>query len=81
MITKKTTITIYKPNYSAYSAVGVTLIWLKIFGVINWNWLWILSPFWIPFATTFFLYISCVMIWFVFNLFDKHINIKWKKKG
>lgn len=23
---------------------------LKIFGVINWNWLWVLAPLWMPFG-------------------------------
>jgi ABC-type branched-subunit amino acid transport system permease subunit len=28
----------------------LTIIGLRIFGVINWNWLWILCPFWLPVA-------------------------------
>lgn len=26
----------------------VVFIILKLTGVINWSWLWVLSPFWIP---------------------------------
>lgn len=28
--------------------LGVVFIILKLCGVIDWSWLWVLSPFWIP---------------------------------
>ena len=28
--------------------LGISFIVLKLTGVINWSWLWVLSPFWIP---------------------------------
>lgn len=28
--------------------LGIIFIILKISGVIDWEWLWVLSPFWIP---------------------------------
>lgn len=28
----------------------VLFIALKLTGVITWSWLWVLSPFWLPFA-------------------------------
>ena len=28
----------------------LTIIGLRIFSVINWNWLWILCPLWLPIA-------------------------------
>ena len=30
----------------------ITLIVLKLTGVINWSWLWVLAPIWIPTAIT-----------------------------
>lgn len=27
--------------------IGVAFIVLKLVGIINWSWLWVLSPFWI----------------------------------
>ena len=30
--------------------LGIVFIVLKLCNVINWSWLWVLSPFWIPFA-------------------------------
>ena len=30
--------------------LGVAFVVLKLLGKIDWPWLWVLSPFWIPFA-------------------------------
>lgn len=30
----------------------ISLIVLKLTGVINWSWLWVLAPIWIPTAIT-----------------------------
>lgn len=30
--------------------LGIVFIVLKLCGVIDWSWLWVLSPFWIPAA-------------------------------
>ena len=30
--------------------LGVAFIVLKLCGVIDWSWLWVLAPFWIPLA-------------------------------
>jgi hypothetical protein len=30
--------------------LGIAFIILKLTGTINWSWLWVLAPFWIPFA-------------------------------
>lgn len=30
--------------------LGVAFVVLKLCGVINWSWWWVLSPFWIPAA-------------------------------
>ncbi len=30
--------------------MGVMFTGLKIAGVINWPWIWVLAPFWIPLA-------------------------------
>lgn len=31
-------------------ALTITFIVLKLTGVIDWSWLWVLAPTWIPFA-------------------------------
>lgn len=33
-----------------YHVLTVALIVLKLCGVIDWSWLWVLSPLWIPIA-------------------------------
>lgn len=35
---------------SLSSLLGIAFIVLKLVGVIGWPWLWVLAPFWIPFA-------------------------------
>jgi hypothetical protein len=32
------------------SLLGVAFIVLRLVGVIHWSWVWVLAPFWIPFA-------------------------------
>ena len=33
-----------------WGLLGIVFITLKLIGIINWSWLWVLSPIWIPFA-------------------------------
>ena len=35
---------------SLCTTLGLIFIVLKLLGVITWSWLWVLSPFWIPFV-------------------------------
>lgn len=30
--------------------LGLLFLGLKFFGVVSWPWLWVLAPFWLPFA-------------------------------
>lgn len=32
-----------------FTTLGLIFIVLKLLDVITWSWLWVLSPFWIPF--------------------------------
>lgn len=40
----------YTSGISTASLLGIVFVVLKLCGVINWSWLWVLAPFWIPFA-------------------------------
>lgn len=40
--------------------LGLVFIVLKLCGVINWSWLWVLSPFWICFVLTIILTIIVI---------------------
>lgn len=33
-----------------FTTLGLVFIVLKLLNVITWSWLWVLSPFWIPFV-------------------------------
>ncbi len=33
-----------------FTILGLIFIVLKLLDVITWSWLWVLSPFWIPFV-------------------------------
>ena len=33
---------------STFTVIGIVFIILKLTGVINWSWVWVLAPFWIP---------------------------------
>lgn len=39
-----------KSGVSVAGLLGVAFIVLKLCGVIDWSWLWVLAPFWIPLA-------------------------------
>lgn len=51
--------------------VGVVFLVLKLVGVINWAWVWVLAPFWTPIA----LYFVLVNIWIlavnIINIFER----------
>ncbi len=36
--------------------ITIILIILKLTHIINWSWLWILSPMWLPFAIVLFIF-------------------------
>lgn len=37
-------------SFPLLGILGLIFITLKLTGHITWSWLWVLSPFWIPFA-------------------------------
>lgn len=51
--------------------LGVVFLVLKLVGVINWAWVWVLAPFWTPIA----LYFVLVNIWIlavnIINIFER----------
>ena len=40
----------------------IAFIVLKLVGVIDWSWLWVLSPLWISFILTIFILLVIIMI-------------------
>jgi len=45
-------------NINFLSGVCLIFIFLKLAGVINWSWWWILSPLWLPIAI--FIGVVCI---------------------
>lgn len=48
-------------------ALTILFIGLKLGGVINWSWIWILSPLWIGFALAIFIIIIVAIISTIFD--------------
>ncbi len=44
-------------------ALAILFIGLKLGHVINWDWLWVLSPIWIPLALVVAILVLCGLGW------------------
>lgn len=51
MTGKKTVVK--KTSVSIFGLLGILFIALKLTDQIDWSWLWVLSPFWLPTALVF----------------------------
>ena len=45
--------------------LGLIFVTLKLTNVIDWPWLWVLAPFWIPFAIFLVAFITLITIAFI----------------
>lgn len=43
-----------------WSLLGLLFITLKLVGVIDWSWIWVLAPFWVP-ITVIILFIGIII--------------------
>ena len=63
------------PNVSVQFPIagilGLIFITLKLTGYIAWSWLWVLSPFWIPFTIWLVLFVSAFMVFLVIDIFSR----------
>lgn len=41
-----------QPSIKTLAPITVGLVGLKLFGVIKWSWVWVLSPLWGPYGLT-----------------------------
>lgn len=60
--------------------LAVAFVVLKLCHVIDWSWLWILSPIWIPIALLLVISAAVVGWAFISGHFEKKRELK-KKKG
>lgn len=48
-----------------FGALTILFIALKLLKIINWSWLWVLAPTWIPLAIVLIIFIVIFIITFV----------------
>jgi hypothetical protein len=53
---------------STTGLLGVLFVGLKLTGVINWPWVWVLSPFWIPVAILLAVLLVAAAIWVIVKI-------------
>lgn len=58
-------------NISLPVPLALIFITLKLTGVINWSWLWVLSPLWIPVTILLSVLILGTLIYFVICAYVK----------
>jgi len=62
-------------NNSAGGGIGfagllaILFIGLKLTGVIDWSWLWVLSPIWLPFVAVIAMFAVFLVFFFIKELF------------
>ncbi len=62
-------------NVSSTGGIGfagllaILFIGLKLTGVINWSWLWVLSPLWVPFVAVIAMWFAVFLFFFIKELF------------
>lgn len=62
-------------NVSSTGGIGfagllaILFIGLKLTGVINWSWLWVLSPIWIPFVAVIVMFAVFLVFFVIKELF------------
>ena len=60
-----------KINISLTIALFITFLVLKLTGVIDWSWLWVLSPIWIPIAFAIIVIALMIVGLTILNLFNE----------
>lgn len=64
----------FTPTYSGVSFTGlltVAFIVLKLCGVINWSWWWVLSPSWLTFVIALIIFIVIFAYYVIKKLKEK----------
>jgi hypothetical protein len=65
------TYTVQGPSIGFTGLLTILFIALKLTGVINWSWIWVLSPLWIPFAIFLVIAFIAMIVMMVIALLDK----------
>lgn len=51
--------------------LGVVFVTLKLLGVINWSWAWVLAPFWLPVAVFLAAVFGVLLLAFIMSVASK----------
>lgn len=47
--------------------LGIVFIVLKLVGIINWSWWWVLAPIWIPFIVWLTIILFALLMYLIFQ--------------
>lgn len=67
---KSTATTVTSGGMSVSTLLTIVFVVLKLIGVINWSWVWVLAPLWISALLSIAIIIICVILGI---LFTKHL--------
>lgn len=56
---------------STTGLLGVLFVGLKLTGFINWPWVWVLAPFWIPVAILLAIFLVAAVIWSIVKITER----------
>ena len=59
-------------QFPIFGILGLIFITLKLTGHITWSWLWVLSPFWIPFAIALAIFVIVFLFTLLVDIFDRN---------
>ena len=66
--------TLIRGGIGPLSLLGVAFVVLKLVGVINWSWWWVLAPFWIPAVLALGLVVILLVVLGIVLYLDKKTN-------
>lgn len=55
--------TVINNGISFNGLLFITFLVLKLTDVINWSWIWVTAPLWIPFSIGIFFFVVLTIIW------------------
>lgn len=61
-------IVVVKNSTPLLGILTIVFVVLKLCGVINWSWWWVLCPAWIPLAVVIVILLVLLLIWIATNI-------------
>lgn len=60
--------TVVNNGVSFNGLLFITFLVLKLTGVVNWSWIWVTAPLWIPFSIGIFFFVVFTILWILANI-------------